>query len=251
MKTHELTYHLSKTQFNNGYIENTYTLSSNGDCQILGLNFDDSDIDKMVVDGNIQTLPSSHFIYLSAGTHTVRFYFKKFLTARNLFMDCRTLTTSNWYNMNDFYCDSLTSLYHNCTAITTINLNNFEGKNVTQMINSFNSCNKLTSLNISSLRPHKLTDVRNLFNYSISITTIDLRSIDFSNVLLWGNTFANCPKLTSIYMNSPINSSATYTTNMFINSTASGAKLYYNSNYNYSYINNVKGSNWTLTPYNF
>ena len=43
MKTHELTYHLAKTQFNNGYIENTYTLSSNGDCQILGLNFEKSD----------------------------------------------------------------------------------------------------------------------------------------------------------------------------------------------------------------
>ena len=103
----------------------------------------------------------------------------------------------------------------------------------------------------SSLRLENLTDIRNIFNYASSLTTLDLRNIDFSNVLQWGYTFANCPKLTAIYMNSPINSAATYTTNMFLNSSASGARLYYNSKYNYSYINNVKRSNWTLTPYNF
>lgn len=251
MKTKELTYHLSKTQFNVGYIENTYYLSSASDCQIIGTGFNVAQIDKIVVDGTVRTLSSTNTIYLAAGTHRVQIYFNRFLTGSNLFNNCTTLITSVWHNMNDFYCTSLTSLYHNCTAITTINFNGFEGKNVTQMINSFNSCSKLTSLNLSSLRPTNLTDVRNLFNYSVSITTIDMRYIDFSHVLQWGFTFGNCAKLTSIYMNSPINSAATYTTNMFVNASASGAKLYYNSKYNYSYINNVKRSNWTLTPYSF
>lgn len=251
MKTKELTYHVSRAQFNGRYIENTYTLSSYGDCQIVGESFNDTDIDKIIVDGTVRTLPSSHILTLAAGTHTVQIYFKRFQTGSQLFSTCPALKTSVWHNMNDFYCTSLTSLYHNCTEITRIDMGSFEGKHVTQMINAFNSCNKLTSLNLSSLRPENLTDIRNIFNYASSLTTLDLRYIDFSNVLLWGYTFANCPKLTAIYMNSPINSAATYTTNMFLNSSASGARLYYNSKYNYSYINNVKRSNWTLTPYNF
>lgn len=39
MKTKELTYHLSKTQFNVGYIENTYYVSSASDCLIIGAGF--------------------------------------------------------------------------------------------------------------------------------------------------------------------------------------------------------------------
>ena len=70
---------------------------------------------------------------------------------------------------------------------------------------------------------------------------------------LW-NTYGSThvyPALEEIYISSGFSSSATMTTNMFVNSNASGAKIYYNKNYDVSRLTNVMGSNWSLIPYNY
>ena len=91
-----------------------------------------------------------------------------------------------------------------------------------------------------------------MFNYCRAITTINLCMFDLSNCTQFGVMFGNCFALVEIFMNTSINPNATIPANMFVNSSATNAKLYYNAKkHDYSKIQAVLPSNWTLIPYNY
>ena len=151
----------------------------------------------------------------------------------------------------------MTGMCLGCTTLKEIHMNKCSAENLTSMINMFNSCSNLSTVDFgnykdSLFRPtSKLKDIRNLFNWCRSLTSIDMSMFDLSGVTLWGFTWGNCLSLTSLYICSALNPNGTYTTNMFANSTAYGAKIYYNTRYDMSKISSVKGSNWTMIPYNY
>lgn len=179
---------------------------------------------------------------------------------------------------------NLNSLFANVTAITYIDMNMLDTRNVRDMggmcmgctnlvqclmskcradsltttVNMFNSCSVLKYVDFGSyihgrFKPtNKLTDIRNMFNWCRAITTINMSMFNLSNVTQYNACWAHCFSLVELYLNSPLSPNAVFTTSLFDQSTASGAKLYYNqSKHDYSKIQAVIPSNWTLTKYNY
>lgn len=209
-------------------------------------------------DTPIHYAPSLTFQFTWTGERIGYLHFKDNVTnLSSLFANIGIITYIDMNNLDTSKVTNMNEMCMACSTLKEIHMNKCSAENLTSMVNLFNSCSVLTNVNFgyynnSLFRPtSKLTDIRNMFNWCEAITSINMSSFDLSGVTLWGYTWGNCKNLTSLYICSAINPNGTYTTNMFNGSTASGAKLYYNNNYDMSKISAVKGSNWTMTPYNF
>lgn len=200
--------------------------------------------------------PTYQFTY--TGTRIGYLHFKEGATSlESLFANITILTEIDLNHLDTSEVTSMSGMCMGCTNVVQILMSECRADNLTSMVNTFNSCTSLKYIDFGSyisgrFKPTaKLTDIRNLFNWCKVITSINMSMFDCSGVTLWGYTWGNCYALKELYLNTALNASGTYTTNMFVNSTASGAKLYYNSNHSFTKIANVLGSNWTLTPYNY
>ena len=198
------------------------------------------------------------YYFTSTGERIGYLHFKDNITdLSNLFNNVGTITYIDLNNLDTSKVTTMTGMCTGCFALKEIHMNKCSAESLTAMINMFNSCSVLTTVDFgnykdSLFRPtSKLKDIRNMFNWCRSITSIDMSMFDLSGVTLWGFTWGNCLSLTSLYICSALNPNGTYTTNMFANSTAYGAKIYYNTRYDMSKISSVKGSNWTMIPYNY
>ena len=169
------------------------------------------------------------------------------------------ITAATYIDLNELDTSKVTSMSGMCAGCTNLVqclMSECSADSLTQMVNTFNSCTNLKWADFGSyitgrFKPKKLTDIRNMFNWCRNITTINMSMFDLSTVTLFGYTWGNCYALTELYLSTGFNSSATMTTNMFVNSTASGAKIYYNKKYDISRLTNVIGTNWSMTPYDY
>lgn len=169
------------------------------------------------------------------------------------------ITCVTYVDLNELDTSKVTSMSSMCAGCTTLVqclMSNCRADSLLTMVNTFNSCSVLKYVDFGSyvtgrFKPKKLTDIRNMFNWCKAITTINMSMFDLSNVTLFGYTWANCYALVELYLSTGFNTNASMSTNMFVNSTATDAKIYYNNNYDISKLSAVKGSNWTLTPYNY
>ena len=82
----------------------------------------------------------------------------------------------------------------------------------------------------------------------MQLTSLDLRGWDISNVTSMTYTFTACSSLTSIYIDSAINSSVVFEATFF--QVAENGTLYYNSNYDYSKIFALLPTTWSTVALN-
>lgn len=199
---------------------------------------------------------ATSYQFTVAGTRVGYIHFKPGTTSLiNLFSNIAIITEIDLNELDTKYVTSMTGMCMGCTSLVQCLMSNCRADSLTSTINMFNSCNKLKyvdfgSYNSGRFKPtNKLIDVRNMFNFCTSLTTLNMSMFDFSGVTQWGYTWGNCKALVELYISSQLNEGATYTTNMFVNASATGAKLYYNSKYSITPISNVMGSNWTVVVY--
>lgn len=177
-------------------------------------------------------------------------------TLENLFSGITSVTYIDMNELDTSKVVSMSGMCMACTALVQVLMSECRADSLIQMINTFNSCSVLKWVDFGSyitgnFKPKKLTDIRNIFNWCKAITTINMSMFDLITVLQYGYTWGNCPALVELYLSTGFNANAVMSTNMFLNSTASGAKIYYNKKYDVSRISAVKGSNWTLVAYNY
>lgn len=235
--------------------------STTAKTQIISSDFSGSNqIDHITFNTPDQTTKyefSTTFQFTWAGERIGYIHFKEGVTSLEyLFSNITCITEVDLNELDTSKVTSMSSMCAGCTSLIQCLMSECRADSLLTMVNTFNSCSVLKWTDFGSyihgkFKPKKLTDIRNMYNWCRSITTINMSMFDFSSVLLWGYTWGNCFALTEIYISSPINPNATYSTNMFINSTASGAKIFYNPDHDYSKIIAVKGSNWTMVPYNY
>lgn len=197
------------------------------------------------------------FQFTWTGERIMYIHFKEGVTnLANLFNNVTCVTYIDLNELDTSKVTSMDSMCAGCTALAQCLMSECRADSLTTMVNTFNSCSVLKWVDFGSyitgkFKPRKLTDIRNMFNWCRAITTINMSMFDLSTISLFGYTWGNCYALVEIYISSGFSSSATMTTNMFVNSNASGAKIYYNKNYDVSRLTNVMGSNWSLIPYNY
>ena len=213
------------------YLLATYNITTLGYNQILSADFDISQVKELWVNGVKSSTIGASYYFSSTGTKTIKYVFEHdgFITGVNMFQDCTTLKTADMTNLSGEFCKSLTGMFIGCTGVTTIDFTGFDATNITSTINMFNSCTSLISLKFGDkFTPVNLTDVRNMFHYCTKLTTLDMRHFDFSKVTQWGYTWARCFALTSLYLNTSVNSTFKSATNWMTDNTAAGT-LYYNA----------------------
>lgn len=201
---------------------------------------------------------ATSYQFTVAGTRIGYIHFKPGATSlANLFANITVINEIDMNELDTRYVTSTTGMCMGCTGLVQCLMSKCRADNINSMVNMFNSCNKLKYVDFGSyisgnFKPtNKLTDIRNMFNWCTVITSINMSMFDLSGVTEWGSTWANCKALTELYISSALNQSGTYTTNIFDNSTATGAKVYYNAKYDMTKLINVKGSNWTFVTYNY
>lgn len=198
------------------------------------------------------------FQFTWTGERLMYIHFKPNVTSlKSLFSDVSAVTYIDMNTLDTRYVTTMNSMCANCPNLIQCLMSNCRADNLKYMINTFNSCSALKYVDFGSyitgrFKPKKLVDIRNMFNWCLNITTINMSMFDLSNVTLYGSVFAHCFALVELFLNSSINSSATITTSMFEQSSAANAKLYYNAKkHDYSRIQAILPSNWSLVSYNY
>ena len=198
------------------------------------------------------------FQFTWVGERVMYIHFKEGVTNLNsLFANVTAVTYIDLNMLDTRYVRDMGGMCMGCTNLVQCLMSECRADSLTSTVNMFNSCSALKWADFGSyitgnFKPKLINDARNMFNYCRAITTINLSMFDFSNCTMFGVMFGNCYALTEVYMNSPIRDDATISTNMFTNSSAANAKLYYNGKkHDYSKIKAVLPSNWTLTNYNY
>lgn len=198
------------------------------------------------------------FQFTWTGERIMYIHFKPNVTSlENLFANVSAVTYIDMNTLDTRYVTSMSSMCANCPNLVQCLMSECRADNLKYMVNTFNSCSVLKFPDFGSyitgkFKPKHLVDIRNMFNWCRALTTVNMSMFDLSNCTLYGALFAHCFALVEIFMNTPINANATITTNMFDQSSAAGAKLYYNAKkHDYSKIQAVLPSNWTLTNYNY
>lgn len=174
----------------------------------------------------------------------------------SLFSDISAITYIDMNELDTSKVTSMNGMCTNCPNLVQCLMSNCKADNLTSMVNIFNSCSNLKYVDFGSyitgrFKPRKLTDIRNMFNWCRNITTINMSMFDLSNCTLYGAIFAHCFALVEIFINTPINPNATITTNMFDQSTAANAKLYYNAKYDVTRLASILPSNWRMISYDY
>ena len=99
----------------------TYNISNTlNSSQILGSDFDSSQIQTMLIDG-VEVEPIKQYTFTTTGEHTVKIILNK-----------------NFTNAN--------SMFNNCASLTSLDLSSFDTPKVTNMSRMFVNCTSLTSL---------------------------------------------------------------------------------------------------------
>lgn len=198
------------------------------------------------------------FQFTWTGERIMYIHFKPNVTSlARLFSDVSAVTYIDMNTLDTRYVTTMNNMCANCPNLVQCLMSNCRADNLQYMINTFNSCSVLKYVDFGSyitgrFKPKKLVDIRNMFNWCMEITTINMSMFDLSNCTLYGAIFAHCFALVELYLNTAINPNASLTTVLFEQSTASGAKLYYNqSKHDYSKIKAVIPSNWSLINYNY
>jgi hypothetical protein len=198
------------------------------------------------------------FQFTWTGERIMYIHFKPNVTnLENLFSDVSAVTYIDMNTLDTRYVTTMSGMCANCPNLVQCLMSNCRADNLQYMINTFNSCSALKYVDFGSyitgrFKPKKLVDIRNMFNWCRNLTTINMSMFDLSNCTLYGAIFAHCFALVEIYLNTEINANATITTNMFEQSSAANAKLYYNyKKHDYSKIQAVMPSNWSLVNYNY
>lgn len=198
------------------------------------------------------------FQFTWAGERVMYIHFKEGVTNLNsLFANVTAVTYIDMNMLDTRNVRDMGGMCMGCANLAQFLMSECRADNLTSTVNMFNSCSKLKYADFGSyingnFKPKKLTDVRNMFNYCRAITTINISMFDLSNCTQFGVIFGNCFALVEIFMNTSINPNATIPANMFVNSSAANAKLYYNAKkHDYSKIQAVLPSNWSLANYNY
>lgn len=198
------------------------------------------------------------FQFTWVGERVMYIHFKEGVTNLNsLFANVTAVTYIDMNMLDTRYVRDMGGMCMGCTNLVQCLMSECRADSLISTVNMFNSCSALKWTDFGSyitgnFKPKLISDARNMFNYCRAITTINLSMFDFSNCTQFGVMFGNCYALTEVYMNSPIRDDATIPANMFVNSSAANAKLYYNGKkHDYSKIKAVLPSNWTLTNYNY
>ena len=209
-------------------------------------------------DTNPQYPFDTGFQFTWVGERTMYIHFKPNVTNLNsLFANVTAVTYIDLNMLDTRYVKDMGGMCMGCSNLVQCLMSECRADSLTSTVNMFNSCSVLKWADFGSyitgnFKPKKLTDIRNMFNYCRAITTINMSMFDLSECTQFGVLFGNCYALVEIYMNTPINPNATIATNMFLNSSAANAKLYYNYKlHDYSKIAAVLPSNWSLANYNY
>lgn len=198
------------------------------------------------------------FQFTWVGERIMYIHFKENVTTlENLFANVTVITYVDLNKLDTSKVTTMSSMCAGCTKLVQCLMSECRADNLLYMVNMFNSCTVLKYTDFGSyitgkFKPKKLVDIRNMYNWCRAITTINMSMFDMSNVTQFNAVWAHCFALVELYLNTAFNAGADITTNMFDSSTASGAKLYYNqSKHDYSRIQSIIPSNWSLINYNY
>ena len=142
-------------------------------------------------------------------------------STRRMFCGCNKLKTVKMFKNNSYLYVNMEGMFEGCTSLTSVNFNTTTSY-VTNMSFMFTDCSALQTC----------------------VLTFDMTNVSSFNFM-----FSGCENLKELYMlgQPPTQSVDGYTFNGLSNN--SGAKFYYNSSYNWSYMLEAVPSTWQKIPY--
>lgn len=197
----------------------TYDVTSYTPAQIVGSDFDLSQILLMVIDDVPLSTPVSTRRFSSLGTHSVRIIF------------------------NDSF-DNCSYLFDGCSSIVNVDFENFDTSNILYMCAMFRNCEKISELNLSNFDTSKVKSMSYMFDGCANISSADISQFDTSNTHSMTHMFHGCSSLTKVYLYGDI-SNLNDCSDMFADIDTVG-KFYYVDNANYDLVVKQLPPSWKL-----
>ena len=160
------------------YFTATYNVTSTTyNTQLLGDNFDLTQITSMKIDDVTINTPITKCKFNTIGEHKIKCSFcqlneedKYILTltsCENMFSGCRRLTSLDLSSFDTSNVTSMYNMFNVCDSLASIEFGgNFDTSNVTNMRRMFCGCTNLTSLDLSNFNTSAVTDMSEMFGYS-------------------------------------------------------------------------------------
>lgn len=263
---------LSKYKYPYNSIVCKYVVDSSGTINILGEEFQISQLDSMVVDGIFATV-DYQYNFNSVGDHTIVYIFNpsELINLYGMFSNCSNLIEVKFVNPLD-YNISLNRTFASCVNLEYVDISTLNTSNVTTTEYCFYGCSKLVSVNMhtnnfdnvttmeamfskcSALKyldtmymttSTNLINLYGIFNECFELSDIYLGNINTTNVTNMEYMFALCRNLYKVSFYTPVNNVLS-AYGMFYGITTVGTLLYH-SNFDYSVIIEQLPSTWTAS----
>ena len=199
-------YEDNKLQYNindkGNYFTATYNVTSTtNNTQLLGSNFDLSQIVSMYIDSKPINEPIKTYKFNSIGYHEIKCsfcqydnenneYISRLTNCDNMFYYCSGLTSLDLSSFDTSNVTNMSHMFYYCSGLTSLDLSNFDTSNVTDMSHMFYYCSGLTSLDLSNFDTSKVTNMYGMFNYCRSLTSLDLSNFNTFSVTDMGYMFS-------------------------------------------------------------
>ena len=101
----------------------TYNISNTlKSSQILGYEFNSSQIQTMLIDG-VEVEPTKQYKFTTTGEHTVKIILNKnFINANGMFSGCNGLTSLDLSNFGTSKVTNMSSMFVNCSSLTSLKM---------------------------------------------------------------------------------------------------------------------------------
>ena len=263
---------LLKYEYPSNSIVCKYNVTDNTTINVLGSNFQLSQLESMVVDGIKYPVAYTHN-FNSVGMHTIVYLFNpaNLTSLYGMFSGCSELVDVRFINSVS-YNISLNRTFANCTSLTHVDISTLDTTNVVTTEYCFYGCSKLRSINMHTnnfgnvttmeamfskcsvlkyldtmymTTSTNLTNLYGMFNECFELNDIYLGNINTTNVTNMEYMFAYCRNLYKVSLYTPVENVVS-AWGMFYGITTEG-ELLYHSNFDYSIIIEQLPTTWVAS----
>lgn len=168
-------------------------------------------ISSIKIDGKLETLNDSTYIFEETGIHKVEIVLEKDIYSfQNFFKDCIELIMVDLSNYLDNQINDTSEMFSNCSSLEYIDLKKFNTSQVKNMSKMFSGCSSLTHLFVDSFNTSNVTDMSEMFKDCNSLKSLNLSKFETKKLVHLDQLFCGCSSLTEIDLSNFTTTDAEY-----------------------------------------